>query len=254
MVKLSVVIITYNEEKNIGRCIASVKEVADEILVIDSSSTDHTVAVATSMGARVIDNAFTGYGEQKNFATKNATYDWVLSLDADEELSPELTASICRVKEEQLFAVYEMPRFTNYCGQWIKHSGWYPDRQTRLYDRTKGKWIEKKVHEYWDLTAGGKKGLLKGDLLHYSYGSISEHLNKIEKYSELAALDAVAKGKTSTILTILFSPFWHFVNEYFFKLGFLDGFYGYMICKLSAYATFNKYTRIRTYSKAKNKA
>ncbi len=249
MIRLSVAIITFNEEKNIGRCLASLKDVADEIIVVDSNSTDKTAEIARSYGARVILNPFEGYGQQKNLATDSASNDWVLSLDADEELAPEITKSILQVKEHQQYNVYEMARFTNYCGQWIKHSGWYPDKQTRLYNRTKGRWIEKKVHEYWDLYEEGKKGLLKGDLLHYSYTSLEDHLSKIDRYSELSALDAVARGKKASLLTIIFSPFWHFFNEYFIKLGFLDGFHGYTICKLSAYATFSKYTKIRMFSK-----
>lgn len=249
MVRLSVVVITFNEEKNIGRCLASVKEVADEMLVIDSNSADNTAAIATQHGARVLNHPFEGYGQQKNFGTDNAAYDWVLSLDADEELSPELAATIMQVKEKQDFDVYEMPRLTNYCGQWIHHCGWYPDRQTRLYNRTKGRWVERKVHEYWALNTEGKTGLLKGDLLHYSFASITEHLAKIEKYTELAAREGAARGKKASLAIILFSPLWHFIDEYILKRGFLDGFAGYTICKLSAYATFQKYTRIRLYSK-----
>lgn len=249
MISLSVAIITFNEEKNIGKCLASVKEIADEIVIIDSNSADKTVEIAHSYGARVIQHSFAGYGQQKNFATDSAAHDWVLSLDADEELSAELIASLKKIKQEQQFDVYEMPRLTNYCGQWVHHAGWYPDRQTRLYNRTKGRWVERKVHEYWALHSEGKKGLLKGDLLHYSYASLTEHLNKIEKYTELAAREAVGRNKTASIATIIFSPFWHFFSEYFIKLGFLDGFIGYTVCKLSAYAAFCKYSKIRMYSK-----
>lgn len=247
MIKLSVVVITFNEGKNIGRCLASVKDVADEILVVDSASTDNTVKIAGNFGARVIEHPFEGYGQQKNFATLQATHDWILSLDADEELSPELVESIRRVKLKQDFNVYEMSRLTNYCGRWIHHCGWYPDRQTRLYNRKMGRWIEKKVHEYWALDEDAKKGLLKGDLLHYSFSSITEHLAKIEKYTELAAKEAASKNKRTTLAIILFSPLWHFIDEYIFKRGFLDGFAGYTICKLSAYATFSKGVKTRMY-------
>ena len=144
MIALSIVIITFNEEKNLGRCLAAVQGIADEIVVADSSSTDNTVSIAHSFGARVIDQPFMGYGQQKNFATRQATNDWILSLDADEELTPELIESIRQFKQAPQYNVYEMPRVTNYCGQWIRHCGWYPDRQTRLYNRTTGRWIEKK--------------------------------------------------------------------------------------------------------------
>ena len=216
---------------------------------MDSASTDDTVGIAKQWGAKVIDKPFMGYGEQKNFATSCAAYDWVLSLDADEALSPELIQSIIKVKEEPDFNVYDLPRLTNYCGQWIRHSGWYPDRQTRLYNRTKGAWVERNVHEYWQPEGNGKSGLLKGDLLHYSFASLSDHLKKIERYTDLAAHEAAANSKNPSIFYILFSPFWHFMNEYFFRLGFLDGFNGYLICKLSAYSAFSKITKTRLYYK-----
>lgn len=252
MIKLSVVIITLNEERNLDRCLSSVKNIADEIIIADSYSTDNTLAVAQKHNATVVQQAFAGYANQKNFATANATHDWILSLDADEELTPELEKSILDVKKSPAYNVYRMPRLTNYCGQWIKHCGWYPDKQTRLYNRTKGRWAQKQVHEYWQPdTAADPAGLLSGDLLHYSFNSIGEHVRKIEKYSELAAREAVANGKTAGLLKIWLSPKWHFFTEYFIKLGFLDGFNGYIICKLSAHAAFIKYSKIRIYSSNK---
>ncbi len=251
MASLSVVIITFNEERNIARCLDSVKDIADEILVVDSSSTDATVAIARAYNAKVIDHPFIGYGEQKNFATAQATHDWILSLDADEEVTPALHKSIQEVKNNPRYDVYQMPRLTNYCGQWIRHCGWYPDKQTRLYNRTKGKWQEQKVHEYWKHNDDASKGLLKGNLLHYSFATIAEHVNKIGKYSELAAIAAVEKGKTASLLKIIVSPKWHFFTEYIIKLGFLDGYYGLVICRMSEYATFIKYTKIRQYSKVR---
>ncbi len=252
-IKISVVVITFNEERNLARCLQSVSGIADEIVVIDSASTDNTVSIARNHNARVVQQVFLGYGQQKNFATAQAAHNWILSLDADEELTEDLKKSLLELKKNgPAHNVYEIPRMTNYCGQWIRHCGWYPDRQTRLYDRTRGKWEEPKVHEYWRATnPNDKKGLLKGDLLHYSFSTITEHLKKIEKYSELAALAAVEKGKTASLLKIAVSPKWHFISEYFLKLGFLDGFYGYTICRLSAYAAFIKYTKIRIYSKSK---
>ncbi len=250
-IKISVVIITYNEERNLDRCLKSVVGIADEIVVVDSASTDNTVTIAKKHNARVIQQHFLGYGQQKNFATAQASNDWILSLDADEELTDKLKESLLELKKNgPERCVYAMPRLTNYCGQWIRHCGWYPDRQTRLYNRTKGRWEEPKVHEYWRPTnPNDKKGLLTGDLLHYSFATISEHLKKIEKYSELAARAAVEKGKKASLLKIAVSPKWHFISEYIIKLGFLDGFYGYTICRLSAYAAFIKYTKIRMYSR-----
>ena len=250
MIAISVVIITLNEERNLARCLDSVKDVADEIIIVDSHSTDNTVDIARGYGAKVIAQDFMGYGEQKNFATQQAAHDWILSLDADEVLTPALQKSILEIKNGPKCDLYEIPRLTNYCGKWIHHCGWYPDLQTRLYNRTAGQWVEKKVHEYWRLNnERGTKGTLKGDLLHYSFSSVSEHLKKIEKYSELAAREAVANGKNASLLKIVVSPTWHFINEFFLQLGFLDGFYGYVICRLSVYATFIKYSKIRQYNR-----
>ncbi len=250
MRKISAIVITFNEEKNLSRCLASIKDVVDEIIVVDSSSEDKTIKIAQSYGAKVIQNKFEGYAKQKIFATEKTTHNWVLSLDADEELSPELKESIIDLKNVVKHDVYKMPRLTNYCGKWIKHCGWYPDYQTRLYDRTKGTWEDIKVHEYW--RTDDKKatiGILQGDLLHYSFDSIESHKKKIEKYTELAAQAAVDAGKKAGILKVIFSPIWHFISEYFFKRGFLDGHYGYVICKLSAYSAYLKYSKIRRYSK-----
>jgi glycosyltransferase involved in cell wall biosynthesis len=253
MIPITIVIITLNEERNIARCLHSVKDIADEIIIVDSFSTDSTIAIATQFNAKVITRAFTSYADQKNFATQQAANNWILSLDADEALTPGLQQSILQIKKAPQHNVYQMPRLTNYCGKWIKHCGWYPDRQTRLYDRTKGKWEEKKVHEYWRPGNNAeKKGTLKGDLLHYSFTSISEHLKKIEKYTELAALAAAEDGKDASLLKIWFSPKWHFFTEYIIKQGFLDGFYGYIICNLSAYSAFIKYSKIRAYKRGKN--
>jgi glycosyltransferase involved in cell wall biosynthesis len=254
MISLSAVIITFNEERNLGRCLESLKGIADEIIIIDSNSTDRTVEIARAHNSKVYQHAFAGYGEQKNYATSMATNDWIISLDADEALTPELRQSILEIKQHPEFSVYQVPRLTNYCGKWIWHCGWYPDKQTRIYNRTKGKWVERRVHEFWKLDDDlGRSGYLKGDLLHYSFASINEHLQKIEKYSELAARESVEKGKNTNMFKVYFSPKWHFVNDYFFKLGFLDGFYGYTICRLSAYATFLKYSKIRLYYYQKSK-
>ncbi len=254
MVKISVVIITFNEEKNLARCLQSAQAVADEIIVVDSNSTDNTQAVAQKYNAQLIQHEFAGYGQQKNFATQQASYNWILSLDADEALSEQLTQSILAIKNNPEYDVYQMPRVTNYCGKWIRHSGWYPDKQTRMYNRTKGRWIEKKVHEYWahaDISA--KKGTLSGDLLHYSFNSVSEHLKKIEKYTELAATEAVANGRNTSFLKIIIGPRWHFFSNFFLKLGFLDGYSGYIVCRLSAYAAFVKYSKIYLLNKAAGK-
>lgn len=246
MHNLSVIIITYNESSNIARCIQSVKSLAAEVIVVDSNSTDDTEAIARSLGAKVLQRAFTGYADQKNYATAMAANDWILSLDADEELTQALSQSIRSVLASPVHSIYKMPRLTNYCGQWIKHAGWYPDWQMRLYNRTSGSWANKKVHEHWQSADGNASmGILKGDLLHYSFTSIAQHIQKIDRYSELAARDAFEKGRRASLFKVLFSPFWNFFSSYIIKLGFLDGYYGYVVCKLSAYGTFQKYARTR---------
>lgn len=246
MVGLSLVVITYNEENNLDRCLASAAGLVTEIVVVDSFSTDRTREIALRHGARVIERAFDGYAQQKHFATTQASNDWVLSLDADEQLTPELVDSIKKALLAPAHHVYKMSRLTNYCGKWIRHCGWYPDYQVRLYNRTKGRWQELKVHEYWKLTDGnGETGLLAGDLLHYSFTSIEQHKRKIERYTELAAEAAVEKGKKGSLLKVIFSPVWHFISEYFFRLGVLDGYYGWVICRLSAWSAYLKYSRIR---------
>lgn len=252
MVSISVVIITFNEERNLALCLTSVAGVADEIIVADSYSTDNTISIAESFNARVIQREFTGYSDQKNFATSQAVNDWILSLDADEVLSAELRDSILKIKANPALPAYRMARLTNYCGKWIKHCGWYPDRQLRLYNRTKGRWQEKKVHEYWALNdKDGQIGELKGDIMHYSFNSVEEHIKKIEKYTDLAAQAAADEGRDPGMGRVIMSPVWHFFSEYFLKLGFLDGFYGYTICRLSAYSAYKKYSKMRMYNRAK---
>lgn len=246
MLPLSLVVITYNEEKNLDRCLASAVGLVSEIVVVDSNSTDGTVATAQKYGARVVPRAFEGYAQQKIFATAQASNDWILSLDADEQLTPELMASIKQTLVTPQHSVYKMARLTSYCGKWIKHCGWYPDYQVRLYNRTKGSWQELKVHEYWKLADGnGMIGMLDGDLLHYSFTSIEQHKRKIERYTDLAAEAAMEKGKKGSLLKVIFSPMWHFISEYFFRLGFLDGYYGWVICRLSAKSAYLKYSKIR---------
>jgi glycosyltransferase involved in cell wall biosynthesis len=249
MLSISVVVITYNEEKNLARCLASVAGIADEVIVVDSFSTDGTMQIAESFGARFVSRAFDGYAKQKNFATGLAKNDWILSLDADEELSVDLRRSISAIKDDTSTVLFRIPRLTNYCGKWIKHCGWYPDFQGRLYNRRFGAWEEKMVHEFWKPgDESNNISVLSGDLLHYSFSSIGEHMRKIDKYTELAAREAQTRGRNASVLKVIFSPVWHFISEYFFKMGFLDGYYGFVICRLSAFSAFAKYSKIRQYA------
>ena len=242
---ISAVIITLNEEKNIGKCLDSLKTVADEIIVIDSFSTDQTELIVKEKGANFIKNKFDNYVTQHEFADKQATHDIILTIDADEVLSAELIDSIQKVKKYWRCDGYSMNRMTNYCGKWIKHSGWYPDIKLRLYDRRKGKWIGQKIHERFTLFEGSSKGHLKGDLLHYSYFSISQHVNQANKFTDITALAAFEQGKKSGILNTLFNPAFKFFRNYILHFGFLDGYYGYVICRISAHATFLKYIKLR---------
>lgn len=246
---ISVVVITLNEERNLPRCLKSVQNIADEIIIIDSFSEDETGKIARSFGAKVFYNPFEDYVKQKNIAVEKASHDWILSLDADEALSPELEKSILAVKENPQYEAYELSRLTNYCGKWIKHCGWYPDKKTRLFNRNAGAWEGAQIHESWQ--AYNKEsaiGTLKGDLLHYSYYSFSDHVKQIEKFTEIAARTAVAQGKTCSFMKMWLAPKWGFFVDYIVRLGILDGYYGFMVCKYSAWAAFVKYSKIRQYS------
>ncbi len=250
-VKLSVVIITYNEERNIGRCLDSVQGIADDIVVVDSGSTDKTVSICKEKGARVVEHPFEGHIEQKNWAITQAEYPHILSLDADEALDESLKAEIKRVKADFAADGYTMNRLTNYCGHWVKHCGWYPDTKLRLWDSRKGAWGGVNPHDRYDLETGSRTEKLKGDILHYSYYSISDHLKQVDYFSEIAARAYAEKGKKASLLKVFMAPKVKFFRDYFLKLGILDGYYGMVICAISAHATFVKYAKLRELQKKK---
>lgn len=243
-VKLSVVIITYNEERNIERCILSVKEVADEILVVDSFSTDQTKVICEKHPVRFIENAFEGHIEQKNFAKEQASYDYILSLDADEALDETLKEEVKKVKLNWTKDAYKMNRLTNYCGQWIHHSGWYPDTKLRLFDRRKGKWGGQNPHDKYLAEKGSEVAHLPGDILHYSFYTRQQHLDQIEKFSTIGAKALHKKGKKSNGLKLIIKPLARFIKGYFIHRGFLDGKAGFTISRLSAYANYLKYSKL----------
>jgi len=245
MPEISVVIITLNEEKNIERCIDSVMNIADEIIVVDSFSTDQTEEICNRLEVRFIKHEFEGYIEQKNWALERATHTYVLSLDADEALSEELRESILQIKDNIKYDAYQFNRMTNYCGKWIRHSGWYPDRKLRLADKQLAQWTGINPHDKLEVKPGSSIHHLKGDLLHYSYYSISQHAAQANNFSDITARMLYSKGKKSSIFNILFNPLIKFVRDYFINLGFLDGYYGFVICKISAHATFLKYIKLR---------
>ncbi len=243
MPKISAAIITYNEEKNIERCILSLKEVADEIVVIDSGSTDQTQVIAKNLGSVVIKNPFEGHIQQKNFAITKTSNDWIISLDADEALSDELKQSILSVKNQLVGDGYTFNRLTNYCGKWIKHCGWYPDTKLRLFRKGAGAWGGKNPHDKYILKSGNPK-FLKGDILHYTFYSVDEHKAQIVKFTDIAAQSLFELGKKSNWFKIYGKAIFKFIRNYFLKLGFLDGITGFHICRLSAHATYLRYYKL----------
>lgn len=252
MIQLSVAIITLNEEKNIARCLESVKELADEIVIVDSNSTDNTENICKSFGARFIKHPFEGYGKQKRFAVSQAKHHYILSLDADEVVSEKLRISIKAMKENFIADGYTVNRMTNYGGKWIKHSGWYPDIKLRLFDRRKGEWTGVLIHEKFELHKSGKVEHLEGNLLHYSFYSVAEHQKQSEKFTSLGAQADYEKGKRAPFYKIWASPVVKFVKDYIFNLGFLDGKEGFIICWISAGASHTKYQKLKNLYK-KNK-
>jgi glycosyltransferase involved in cell wall biosynthesis len=242
-VQLSVVIITLNEEGNLGRCLESVRAIADEIVVVDSFSTDNTPAIAASFGARFIQHKFTGYVSQKNFADQQAAYAHILSIDADEVLSPELAQEIAALKDNWQFAGYYLNRLTNYCGTWVRHGGWYPDKKLRLYQRQLGSWHGLLLHEQYRLTAGGKAGRLKNDLLHYSFNSISDHLRQVNHFTTISSQEMRLQGRRPSLWPMVYKPVSKFVEMYVLKRGFQDGAAGFCIAVISSYAAFVKYAK-----------
>jgi glycosyltransferase involved in cell wall biosynthesis len=245
MIKLSVVIITLNEERNIERCLQSVQDVADEILVVDSFSTDRTAEICERYNVRFLQHAFDGHIQQKNWARDQASYDYILSLDADEALTGQLEHSIRSVKENWTHDAYYFNRLTNYCGKWIRHTSWYPARKLRLWDRRKGEWGGINPHDRFILEKGATHKHLKGDLLHYSYYNIQEHIQQINKFTDIYAKSYFEKGQTANYFKIVVHPLWRGFRDYFLKGGFLDGFFGLVISVNSAHETFLKYVKLR---------
>lgn len=252
MSKISVVIITYNEELFIENCLASINGIADEVVVVDSFSSDSTEEICMKYNVRFVRHKFEGYRDQKNYALKLATYNNILSLDADEALSDELRESILEVKNKWEYDGYFVNRRNFYCGQWIRHSHWYPDRQLRLFKANSGKWGELNLHERFRMSNGAKVGKLRGDLYHWPYLNFKEHVDKMHKFSIIGAKEFHRSGKKANLFTPYIHLIWGFFRTYIIKLGFLDGRYGYLICSLYAKSTFNKYKQLRLLSNPVN--
>ena len=246
MIPISAVIITYNEERNIERCILSLLNVVDEIVVIDSYSTDKTKEICIRYNVHFIEHTFEGHIEQKNWAITQAKYPHILSLDADEALDENLINEIHNLKKNWRFDAYAMNRLTNYCGTWVKHCGWYPDTKLRLWDSRLGEWGGDNPHDKFELyDKSSKVGKLNGDILHYSYYTKEDHFNQVEYFTSILAKSQFEKGKKAPILILIFSPLVKFFKDYFIKKGFLDGLTGFRICSISAFATYTKYKKLR---------
>lgn len=249
---VSAVVITFNEEKNIDRCLLSLKDLVDEIVVVDSFSTDRTAEICARYGVKWIQHPFEGHIQQKNRALDQATYDIILSLDADEALDETLRQSILNVKANWQSDGYSMNRKANYCGQWIHHSGWYPDVKTRLFDRRKARWGGVNPHDRIEMAPGSGVAHLRGDLLHYSYYTQTEHFERAQKYARIAAEAMYQDGRKGTWWKLVFSPIFKFLRNYLFRLGFLDGEAGYTICRISALETYWKYRNLRALTRQRN--
>lgn len=242
---LSAAIITFNEEKNIERCLQSISKVADEIVVVDSNSTDKTKEICEKFGVKWISQEFLGYIEQKNFALRQTTHDFVLSLDADEALSEELEQSIIDEKSKEFtHDAYTMNRRSWYCDRWIRHGSWYPDRKLRLLNKSKGSWSGLNPHDRIVMSDVVATKQLTGDILHYTYYSIEEHIAQGNRFSSIAAKAMYDQNRRANWLKIIVNPLYAFTSSYFLKAGFLDGFYGFVIARQTAYQTFLKYVKL----------
>lgn len=248
---ISAVIITQNEERNIRRCLTSLQDVVDDIVVIDSLSTDATEEICKEFNVKFVKQKWLGYSGQKNLGSDMAAHDWILSIDADEEVSDELKKTLLDLKKQDIpnDKVFKVNILPNYCGHWIRHCGWYPAPKVRLWNRQTGEW-KGDIHEKVTFNKNVDYQLLKGDLNHYSYYSISDHIKKADRYSSLSAEEAFKQGKRcKSLWKLRFKVTWTFFHTYILEFGFLDGYYGYVVCKISAYATFFKYCKLHEMTK-----
>lgn len=254
MVKISGVIITFNEEKKIEQCLKSLFTVCDEIVVLDSLSTDKTEEICSRYAVRFVKQKFLGYIEQKNHALTFASNNLVLSLDADECLSETLQKSIEQIKKNHTASAYSMNRLTRYCDKWIYHSGWYPDVKIRLFDKTKAQWGGTNPHDKIILSEKTSVQHLKGDLLHYSIDSIEQHIQQATKFGIIAAKSKFSKGQSSNRFKTLLHTAGRFLKTYILKAGFLDGYYGWLIAKYSAKSVYLRYSLLehRNHEKLKS--
>lgn len=243
MAKISACIISFNEEAKIERCINSLAPVVDEIVIVDSFSTDRTVEIARRYTNKVFEQSFLGHIEQKNLAINTASHDWILSLDCDEALSTQLQVSILTIKGElERHDAYRMSRRTFYVYRWLDHC-WYPDRKVRLFNRRSARWGGTNPHDHVEVE-GKDIRQLNGDILHYSFDSMSEHIQTIDYFTEIGAKEIIAKGKRVSLLSPLIHGGWTFFRLYILKRGFLDGLAGFIVAVLSFMHAFVKYSKV----------
>lgn len=230
---ISAVIIACNEEKYIRHCIESILSITNDIILVDSGSTDKTVSIAQSAGAKVYHMPWKGYGANKNFGNMKAQNDWILSIDADEIINEELAQHIINIPKEEN-TIYKIKSLVNYNGKWIRHCGWYPAWKLRFFHKNKAKWNLSPVHESLEYSDDIKIKELRGSLLHYSYESIQDHKNKSTKYGKLKAESWIINNKSVGILKKWLGPTFKFIRTYIFRLGFLDGKEGFIISTIDA--------------------
>ncbi len=247
-IKISAVVITYNEERNIARCIDSLRPVADEIIIVDSFSKDSTKRICFEKGVSFHENEFLGFAHQKNFAMQLAKHEYVLSLDADEYLSAELTQSILSIKNNCDCEGYTMNRLSSYEGEWIKTCGWYPDSKLRLWKKQSGDWKGQGIHEWVELERSGRVVHLKGDLLHHAYDNITQFLEKIQRYSDIYAMEHRFKVQSSGF-KVLYKTAFSFIKSFLIKRGITDGYKGLLISVCNANFVFYKYSKLREANK-----
>ncbi len=234
-----------NEEKYIAQCIESLQKVADEVLVVDSCSTDKTPEICRSMGVRLITQPFLGYIQQKNFAMEKATYDHILSLDADEVLSDTLIQSILEVKSNWQQDGYRFNRLNRFCGKWLRYTNHYPDRKLRMWDRRKGCWGGVNPHDKVLMKEGASTAWLRGDLLHYMCDSYEESLDTINRFSTIAAREAYERGQSCPAFKVFYKTVWRFLQHFVVKGGFMLGYTGFVVSYQDAFQCFQKYVKLR---------
>lgn len=243
MSSLSVILITKNEQENIRECLESVRW-ADEIIVVDSGSTDKTVEYTRKYTKKIFEREWQGFGATKNFALSKVKGEWVLSIDADERVTPELATEIQKVVQSRTtrFVGYSFPRKAFFLGRWIKHCGWYPGRVVRLFRRNAGTFTDSQVHE--SLRVAGAVGELSADLLHFTDPNLFHYFQKFNRYTSLAVDEMATRSESFSLSQLAFRPLWTFIRMYMIKLGFLDGIEGFILCVLSSCYVFTKYAKL----------